>query len=69
MKISGDGWNVISVPVSESEVPIISRLCSVFPFLKVAEYSFPFLQIVNFKYYDNALTTDTPTPCKPPETL
>ena len=33
------------------------------------KYFFPSLLISNFNFSDNALTTDTPTPCKPPETL
>ena len=33
------------------------------------KYFFPSLFISNSSFSDNALTTETPTPCSPPETL
>ena len=38
-------------------------------FLKNISYSFPSLKIFKDNFSDKAFTTETPTPCKPPETL
>ena len=38
-------------------------------FLNSIKYFFPSLLISNSNFSDKALTTETPTPCKPPETL
>ena len=40
-----------------------------FPSLNLISYSFPSLKIFNSNFSDNALTTETPTPCNPPDTL
>ena len=40
-----------------------------FPFLNSIKYFFPSLSISSLRFSDNALTTDTPTPCKPPDIL
>ena len=39
------------------------------PFSKRIKYSFPPLNTVTSNQLLNALTTDAPTPCKPPDTL
>ena len=39
------------------------------PFSNSMLYIFPSLLISKTKFSDNALTTETPTPCKPPDTL
>ena len=52
-KILDDGFNALKV----------------FPFLNVIKYSFPSLKILNSNFSDKALTTETPTPCNPPDTL
>ena len=40
-----------------------------FPFSNSIKYSLPSLYILNLRFLDKALTTETPTPCNPPETL
>ena len=40
-----------------------------FPFLKFIKYSLLSLNIFNSNFSESALTTETPTPCKPPDTL
>ena len=60
--------NVISVPVSfDFPIILIGALAS--PFLNSIKYFFPSLFIPNINFSDNAFTTETPTPCNPPETL
>ena len=39
------------------------------PSLNSIKYSFFSLNIVSVNFSDKALTTETPTPCNPPETL
>ena len=39
------------------------------PLRNSIKYFFPSLLISNSNFSDNALTTETPTPCSPPETL
>ena len=39
------------------------------PFLNAIKYTFPSLSIVSSNFSDKAFTTDTPTPCRPPDTL
>ena len=67
-KISFDGKNTILVPVF-FVFPISFKGFKEFPSLKVIEYSLLFLKILRSNFSERALTTDTPTPCKPPETL
>ena len=59
---------MISVPLF-SVVPISFNAPSDSPLLNLIKYFFPSLSIVNSNHSDNALTTETPTPCNPPETL
>ena len=66
--ISFDGKNVICVPVS-FDFPITLRGAFEAPSLNSIKYLFPSLSISNFNFSDNAFTTETPTPCKPPDTL
>ena len=67
-KISFEGKKFTFVPFF-FVLPISFRGFSEFPFLKVIEYSLPSLKILRFNFSDKAFTTDTPTPCNPPETL
>ena len=39
------------------------------PFLNSTKYYFPSLSISSLSFSDNALTTESPTPCRPPDTL
>ena len=66
--ISLDGKKVTWVPVSFA-LPITFNGDLAFPLLNSIKYFFPSLLISNFNFSDNALTTETPTPCKPPDTL
>ena len=67
-KISFDGKKFIFVP---DNLVFLTNLIEfeAFPFLKEIKYSFSSLNIVKSNFSDRALTTDTPTPCRPPETL
>ena len=67
-KISVDGKKVICVPVS-FVFPIIFKGAFAEPSSNSIKCLFPSLLIINFNFLDKALTTETPTPCKPPETL
>ena len=65
---SFEGKNVILVPVS-FDLPTAFNGDLASPFLNSIKYFFPSLLISNFNFSDKALTTETPTPCSPPETL
>ena len=67
-KISFEGKKVIFVPFF-FVLPTIFKGFNEFPSLNFISYSFPSLKIRNSSFSDNAFTTDTPTPCNPPETL
>ena len=49
--------------------PIFLRGFIDLPSLNNISYSFPSLKILSSRFSDNALTTETPTPCNPPETF
>ena len=55
--------------VSPSDFPTIFKGDFASPLLNSIKYFFPSLLISNLSFSDNALTTETPTPCSPPETL
>ena len=57
---------VISVPET---LDLITAKSFASPFTNSTKYFLPSLDISNFNFSDSAFTTDTPTPCKPPETL
>ena len=67
-KISFDGKKVILVPLF-LVFPDLFNGFNEFPSLKLISYSTPSLKIFNSNFSDSAFTTETPTPCKPPETL
>ena len=67
-KISFEGKKVISVPLF-LDLPTIFIGDFASPFLNSIKYFLPSLLISNCNFSDKALTTDTPTPCKPPDTL
>ena len=67
-KVSFEGKKLILVP--DFFVFLINFIgCFVFPFSNDIAYSFWSLKIVKSSFSDKAFTTETPTPCKPPETL
>jgi DNA gyrase/topoisomerase IV subunit B len=67
-KISFDGRNVICVPDS-LDLPISLSGFIDSPFLNSIKYFLPSLFISNSNFSDKAFTTETPTPCNPPNTL
>ena len=66
--ISFDGKKVIFVPLF-LVLPTFFNGFDDFPFSKFIKYSNPSLKILNSSFSDKAFTTETPTPCNPPETL
>ena len=69
VKILLSGVNVTFVPFLLSTLPISFSGLTASPLLKSILYSLPSLKIFSSSLFDRALTTETPTPCKPPETL
>ena len=67
-KICFDGKKVIFVPFFFVLPNFLSGFI-VLPSLNLISYSLPSLKMLSLNSSDNALTTDTPTPCNPPETL
>ena len=67
-KTSLDAKKVILVP-RFLVCPIFFNGLIDFPFSNLISYSFPSLKILNSSFSDRAFTTETPTPCKPPDTL
>ena len=69
-KVSSAGIKLTSVPCSSSlHSPIFVKCFVVVPFANSTSYTPPFFHIFVFSHTDSALTTDTPTPCKPPDIL
>src|SRR5688500_7436245 len=65
----GSGQKRTVVPVLRwPTVPTTSSFEEIFPSLKLMLYSLPLRLIQVSSCFDNAFTTDTPTPCRPPET-
>ena len=67
-KTSLDGKNFICVP-EFFDFPISLNGFNAFPFLNSIRYFFPPRSIINSNFSESALTTETPTPCNPPEIL
>jgi hypothetical protein len=63
------GLNVTSVPVRPSAAPTTLSGSSATPSWKRMKCALRSRQIVRSSHSESALTTDTPTPCSPPETL
>ena len=66
--VSDDGKKVIFVPVC-FDLPIAFNGDFASPFLNSIKYFLLSLLISNCNFSDRAFTTDTPTPCNPPDTL
>ena len=64
-----EGKKVTEVPFAFFASPICFKGFVVTPSLNSARYSLFFLKIFYFKFSDKAFTTETPTPCNPPEIL
>ena len=67
--VSSDAQNLTSVPFLSPAGPIFFKGLIVSPLLNSTWCSELSLHILSSSLDDNALTTETPTPCKPPETL
>ncbi len=74
-KVSAEGKKVTLVPVSGSPLgrfgasPVTFRGDTASPLAKRISWILPSRQIFRSSQSDRALTTLTPTPCRPPETL
>ena len=68
-KVSGEGRKVTSVPRRSAASPTAASGASATPLVKLIAYSVPSLKILSLRETERALTTETPTPCRPPETL
>ena len=66
VNILSDGVKVISVPL-RSESLTFFNVASALPSLYFWVYSPPSLQTLKVSSFERALTTETPTPCRPPE--
>ncbi len=69
VKVCVLGRNVTRVPVLPSDAPTSFKGASATPWAKRMKCSLPPRQMLKSKRDDSAFTTETPTPCKPPETL
>ena len=67
-KIFFEGKNLICVP-ENLDFPFTFNGNLASPFSNSIKYFFPSLSISNSNFSDKALTTETPTPCRPPEIL
>ena len=69
VKVLGEGRNVTSVPRLSFASPTAFSGATATPSRNSMKCSLPSRQMVSLSQVDSALTTDTPTPCSPPETL
>ena len=69
VKVSLDGMKVTSVPVSLPAVPVTRSGASATPWVNDISWTSPLRRTLSFSQTDSALTTETPTPCRPPDTL
>ncbi len=73
MKMVGSGQNEMVVPVARPSAGVTptgsSKPCGLPPLAYSCRYRWPFLSISTTSRSDSALTTETPTPCRPPDTL
>ena len=69
VKVFGEGKNVTSVPRLPPVSPTTFSGATATPSRNSMKCSLPSRQIVSLSQLDSALTTETPTPCRPPETL
>ena len=69
VNVSSEAQNLTSVPFLSPAGPTFFKGLVVSPLQNSTKCSESSLQILSSSLDDSALTTDTPTPCKPPETL
>ena len=74
VKVSVEGRKVTSVPrlglpLSMGAGPTVTSGETTSPWANSTKNSFSSRQMRSFSHFDSALTTETPTPCRPPETL
>ena len=58
---------IVYLVVVFATLPTTSSLLRRSPSAKLMLYSLPSRRIQTSRFFDSALTTETPTPCKPPE--
>ncbi len=69
VKVAVDGTKEMRVPVLPPASPTAFSGASGTPWAKRMKYSLPARQMVISSLEESAFTTDTPTPCRPPDTL
>ena len=69
VKVFFDGRNVTSVPRLSCAAPTTASGATASPSRNSMKCSLPSRQMVSLSQADSALTTETPTPCRPPDTL
>ena len=69
MKVFGEARKVTSVPVLPPDSPVTFSGASGSPSVNDISCGLPARQIFSFSQDESALTTETPTPCRPPDTL
>ncbi len=69
VKVAGLGVKVTRVPFLPGASPATLSGASGTPSAKAMKCSLPPRQTVSSSRVESAFTTDTPTPCRPPETL
>jgi hypothetical protein len=67
-KISASGRKVMMVPVAVVGSPLVSSVCGTPRAYSWSQVK-PSRRTSISSFSDSALTTETPTPCRPPETL
>ena len=67
--ISASAWKIVRVPVAVPCGPILSTLVIGLPRSYSCAQTPPSRAVSTRSHEDRALTTDTPTPWRPPETL
>ena len=69
VKVAGEAWNLTRVPFAPFGRADDRKRLHRLAHLEAGEMLLPSRQIVSSSQSDSALTTETPTPCRPPETL
>ncbi len=69
VKVCVDGRNVTAVPRLPPASPVTASGATASPCENSMKCSLPSRQIESLSQVDSALTTETPTPCSPPDTL
>ena len=67
--MSASAWKTVRVPLREPCGPIFSTLVVGLPRSYSCAQTPPSRAVSTRSHEDSALTTETPTPCRPPDTL